>query len=185
MSVESIVNQALDQIGHPRHIGNIWDGSPPARVALNLWAQTRDSLFVRFKPDWARKDSVLTLVKSAPGIAGGTAAYDLTPWSTAYPPLPWLYEYDSPDDCLYPLQIKSKSFFLPVWRPRAIPFRHTSESILTNTPNAILTYIYPVLDPDTWESDFVDAMVQVLGQKMQAEFVKGSPPKEEKDGNPS
>jgi hypothetical protein len=185
MSIEDVVNQALDQLGYPRHIGNIYEGSPAARVALDVWQQTRNSLFTRVRPDWAKKDAVLTLSKSAPNIAGGTAAYDLTPWSTTYPPLPWLYEYRSPSDCLYPLQIKTRQFFLPIWRPRAITFRHAENTILTNAPNAILTYVYAVLDPDLWESDFTDLMVQMLAQKMQAEFAKGTPMKEEKDGNPS
>ena len=35
MTIESIVNQALDRIGYKRHLGNIWDGSPAARIALD------------------------------------------------------------------------------------------------------------------------------------------------------
>ncbi len=177
MTIETIVNNALDQIGYARHIGSIWEGSLPARVALDLWAQTRDGLLTRLAPDWAKKDATLTLLRSAPNIAGATAEYDLTLWgATNSPPLPWLYEYQTPSDCIKPLQIKSTPLFLPVWRPRAQPFRHTVgsgfETILTNTPNAILTYIVRVQDPDLWQNDFTEVMIQVLGQKMQAEFSK-------------
>ena len=66
MSIESIVNQALDRIGYKRHIGNIWDGTVAARVALDAWAETRDALLVRTKPEWARDDIALEVLKSAP-----------------------------------------------------------------------------------------------------------------------
>lgn len=175
MTIETVVNNALDQIGYARHIGSIWEGTPPARVALDLWAQTRDSLLLRLEPEWARKDAKLVQNKAAPNVAGSTANYDVIPWSDTYPPLPWLYEYFTPADCLYPLQVKASVLTLPNWRPRAIPFRHVIDVvdvILTNEPNAILIYIARVLDPDLWESDFTDAMIQLLAQKMQAEFAK-------------
>lgn len=187
MSIENVVNQALDQIGYPRHIGSIFDGTPAARVALDLWGQTRDSLLYTLQPEWAKKDEKLILSKEAPNIQGGTAQYDLTPWSSIYPPLPWLYEYTAPTDCIKPLHIKTTPLFLPVWQPRAYIFRHistsTTETILTNAPDAILTYIHRLLDPDDWEFDFKDAMIQLLARKMQAEFAKGTQPKEAKDAD--
>lgn len=190
MSVESVVNQALDQIGYGRHIGSIMEGTLPARVALDLWAQTRDSLLNKLEPNWARRDAKLVVFKQAPNISGGTAEYDvLTPWSDTYPPLPWLYEYAVPTDCIKPLQIKTQVLFLPIWRPRAQLYRYVitdvGESILANTPDAILTYIYKVLNPDSWYDDFRDMMIQLLAQKMQAEFAKGQPMKAEEDGNPA
>lgn len=175
MTIETVVNNALDQIGYSRHIGSIREGSPTARVALDLWAQTRDSLLRRLEPDWARKDGKLVQSKAAPNVSGSTAQYDLIPWSSTYPPLPWLYEYASPTDCVKPLQVKPSVLTLPIWRPRAIPFRHiidTVDVILTNEPNAILTYIWRVTDTDLWEADFTDGMIQLLAQKMQAEFAK-------------
>jgi hypothetical protein len=44
MTVENICNQALDVIGYARHIGNIYEGSKAARVALDLYVQTRDEV---------------------------------------------------------------------------------------------------------------------------------------------
>ena len=187
MSIESIVNNALDEIGYSRHIGNIMEGSTAARVALDLWGQTRDSLLFQAEPHWARKDAPLTLLKQAPDIQGSTAQYDLIPWSDIYPPLPWLYEYALPDDNLKPLQIKPQLAFLPAWRPRAQPFRHvvvgSSETLLTNTPGAILTYIYKVLDPDQWHQDFQDAVIHTLAKKMQAEFAKSPMPAAKREDN--
>lgn len=175
MTIETIVNNALDQMGYSRHIGSIYEGTPTARVALDLWGQTRDSLLNRMEPDWARKDAKLVQNKVAPAVSGSTAQYDLIPWSNIYPPLPWLYEYLSPSDCVKPLQVKPSVLTLPIWKPRAIPFRHvidTVETILTNEPNAILIYTARVLDPDLWQNDFTDMMIQLLAQKMQAEFAK-------------
>lgn len=182
MTVENVVNQALDQIGYVRHIGNIYDGSPAARVALNIWAQTRDSLLESLNPDWARKDVALALLRAAPNIQGSTANYT-GPWDASFnPPLPWLYEYETPVDCLRPLQIKTQRFFLPVWRPRPNTFRQvttsTTDTILTNTHPAILTYIARILDPDAWHETFRDAMIQLLARKMQAEFAKSAPPQQ-------
>ena len=189
MTIESIVNQALDQIGYARHVGNIMEGSQAARVALDLWGQTRDSLLASMEPDWARKDAKLSVLKSAPNIVGPTAQYDLIPWSDIYPPLPWLYEYSTPTDLVKPLQIKPSQAFIPVWRPRAQPYRYiidaTAGTCLSNTPDAILTYIYQVLDPDLWHEDFRDGIIQMLAQKMQAAFAKGAPMKEREDADAS
>lgn len=165
MSIEDVCNQALDGVGYPRPIGSIWEGTRAARLALDVWAETRDVLLRNLRPDWSIKDEVLTLDKSAPanGYAPGT------PWTDSYPPIPWLYEYDAPDDCLHPLQVKAQPIVLPVWRPRAIPFRVTvGYTILTNQADAVLTYISRVLDPDDWHEDFVEAMVQALMQKFQS-----------------
>ena len=186
MSIESIVNNALDEIGYSRHIGNIMEGSAAARVALDLWGQTRDTLLFTLEPHWARKDEKLILLKQAPDIQGSTAQYDLIPWSDAYPPLPWLYEYSLPDDNIKPLQIKAPMAFLPQWRPRAQTFRYvvvaSSETLLTNTADAILTYIYKVLDPDMWHQDFQDAMISALGKKMMNEFGKRAPAEQQQRG---
>src|SRR6185436_14394602 len=110
MSIESVVNQALDRIGYKRHIGSIWDGSIAARVALNAWAETRDALLVRTQPEWAREDMALEVLKSAPELG-----YDeQTPWEAGvYPDLPWLYEYAQPDICLVPLALKPRPHTLP------------------------------------------------------------------------
>jgi hypothetical protein len=72
-TIEGICNQALDVIGYTRHIGNIYEGTKAARIALNLWKQTRDALLSSIAPDWAKIDAPLTLLKSAPNINNGMA----------------------------------------------------------------------------------------------------------------
>lgn len=174
-SIESICNQALDVIGYSRHIGNIYEGTKAARIALNLWRQTRDSLLSATKPDWAKKDAPLLVLKSAPNINNGMADYIGIPWTDTYPPIPWLYEYEYPSDCLEPLQIKIVTGFLPIWRPRARPFRvnfdASMRTILTNESNAILIYIAQVLDPGDWHEEFQELMVMTLAKKFEPELM--------------
>jgi len=184
MTIESVVNQALDRIGYKRHIGSIWDGSTAARVALNAWAETRDALLVRTKPEWARDDVPLEVLKRAPPY------YDeQTPWDPVlHPDLPWLYEYAQPDNCLVPLALKPRPHTLPVWRPHAMRFRvKTDESnyvLLGNDPAPILTCIVHTHDPDVWYEDFKEVMIVTLAKKF--EVALGHPTakqQEPKDAN--
>lgn len=183
-SIESIVNQAFDVIGFKRHIGNILEGSTHARIALNAWGQTRDNLLQKMRPDWSHKDAVLTLLKSAP--AGGYAGVI---WSSTYPEIPWLYEYQEPTDCVEPLQIKTTPLNVPIWRPRAVPFRvvydapSDNRNLLCNEPNAILVYVAQVFDPSDWHNDFIDAMIATLAEKFKIELGDKSMMREKQDAN--
>lgn len=168
-TIETICNQALDEIGYERHIGHIYEGTRAARALLNAWGQTRDGLLEVVQPDWARKSDNLVLVKSAPNIVNDTAEYPV--WTSAYPDFPWLYEYAYPADCITPLQIATVNLSVPVWRPRAKPFRVASNNrILTNIPNAILVYVAKVTDPDEWHSAFIEMMITTLAKKIEAEL---------------
>lgn len=180
LSIEGICNQSLDFIGYPRHIGNIYEGSKAARMALDSWGEVRDLALSTTQPGWARADAALPLLKSAPQYA-----YDAgLPWTNAYPPIPWLFEYDIPDDCIVPLAVKPQPY-LPIYRPRYIPFRAqngatNSYTILTNINPAILTYIKRVLDPNEWDLDFVELMVQGLAKRFHAGLGKPMPQPQEK-----
>src|SRR5579863_3833225 len=80
-SVEQVVNLALERIGYPKRIGSIYEGSLAAREALTIYAETRDQLLRLINPDFARKTEALAL--------SGQAA-----------PVPWLYSYVYPVDCI-------------------------------------------------------------------------------------
>lgn len=175
MTIENICNQALDVIGYPRKIGNIYEGTKAARAFLNTWVETRDALLDKVQPDWAKTDTTLTLLKLAPGIINGSANYGLAGWNTSYPQIPWLYEYQYPANCITPLQVKSPLGVLPIWRPRARPFREnfsaSGRTILTNEPAAILIYIAVVSDPDAWHNEFTEMMIMALAKKVEAEVM--------------
>lgn len=174
-TIEGICNEALDLVGYKRHIGSVWEGTVAATIALNVWGSTRDSLLEAMSPEWAIKDSVLTLLKSAPADQ-----YQSIAWTSAYPPLPWLYEYEYPTDCLRPLQIKARQLSLPVWRPRPVVFRLANDAatgarvLVANEPAAILTYTSVVKDPNIWTDTFITAMVQALAQAFKSLVPSGA-----------
>lgn len=168
-TVETICNQALDAIGYSRHIGNIYEGTKAARAFLNCYVEVRDALLSTLRPDWAWTEKALVLTRQAPNIINNTANYD-NGWNDTFPPLPWLYEYAYPDDCLEPDMILTQVLFLPIWRPRAITYRMTPSTILTNEPNAILRYIRVVKNPDDWQRDFYEAMVMALAKRLEPEL---------------
>jgi hypothetical protein len=174
-TIEGICNQALDVIGYTRHIGNIYEGTKASRVALDIWSETRDALLQTMRPDWSRQDIRLTLRKAAPNIVNGMADYTGVPWVEAtHPALPWLYEYVYPTNCIEPLQIKNDTLFLPVWRPQPKTFRVRSITgtmvILTNAVSAILVCVAKVTDPNLWHEEFIEAMIQILARKFEAEL---------------
>lgn len=183
MTIEGVCNQALDLIGYKRHITSVWDGSKAARIALNTWSETRDALLATQQPRWAKRDTVLVLLRQAPSDFGAG-------WSTAVPDIPWLYEYDTPEDCLVPLTIKAVPMILPVWRPRPVSFRAKRNSvdqkytILTNQADAILTCIYSVRDPDLWEPEFTEMVIRGLAQKFNVGLGERPMPRQQQQEQP-
>ncbi len=169
-TVELVANMALDEIGYPRRIGSIYEGSEASRIALDLWAQTRDTLLRQGAPDWATAEAILTQLKAAPGIINGSAVYPDTGWTSASPDPPWLYEYQCPADCVEPMQVRRRPLFLPEWRPRNIPWRQKpgTRTILCNEANALLVYTKQVLDPNDWQVDFVMTFVAAMAKQMEA-----------------
>lgn len=181
-TIENVINQALDLVGYSDHVGNIYEGSKASVIALNCWGHTRDMLLMEAQPVWSKKDVQLTLLKSAPSINNGYADYSGGPWNpTTNPELPWLYQYQYPVDCLLPLQIKLSPRFVPIWKPRAKPFRPafdavtTNHVLLCNEANAILIYIAQVLDPNDWYQDFTELMIQALVKKFEVELGRPLP----------
>jgi hypothetical protein len=170
-TIEALCNEALDAIGYRRYIGNIYEGSAAARIALNAWETTRDGLLARAEPDWARQDAPLELLASAPSITGAFANYDLEPWSDQYPPLPWLYAYRLPDDCIKTLLVKRRPFTVPVFMPRYVPYLcRNTDTLFCNITDAILVYVRRALDPTAWEVAFQGAMVAALAEHFRAQL---------------
>lgn len=169
LTVEGLCNQALDMIGFKgRRIGSMYDGTPAARVALEVYSFTRDQLLNLEVPYWAQRSTQLTLVATAPDNYSGE-------WTPALPPLDYKYSYIFPNDCVQPLLILVTPVFRPIWRPRFIPFDVFSVSpdtryIVTNAPNAVLVYTGQVNDPNLWQEDFTMKVIAALAQKFQAKL---------------
>lgn len=165
-----VVNLALARIGYKDRIGNIYEGSAPAKAALDVYSQTRDEI-LRIE-DWgfAGRDMVMTLLKQAP-----VEGYFPTPWDPAlHPPIGFLFEYAYPDDCLKVRAIKPSAIFALNYDPQPRPFRITNDAayapprrvILSNVENAVLVYTGQVTDPKTWEPNFVEAFSAALGRRL-------------------
>lgn len=170
---EEISNLALDAISWPRSIGNIYDGTKEARVALRLYGQTRDDL-LRMK-DWpfARQAVALMLLRTA--TVGG---YVTQVWNAATnPPPPWIYEYAYPTGCILLRAVRPVPFVIPEFDPKPHIFvlgndTVTNEQvILTNLANAQAVYTGQVTDMTQWEPGFVQALVAALALQFQKALV--------------
>lgn len=170
-SPEDCVNDALVRIGYKRRIGNIYEGSAAAKVALDIYSQTRDAMLRDGDWGFARRDISLTLLKSAP-IGGYIPP---TVWSNIYPPVPWPYEYTYPGDCLKIRNIITPPLFIPNYDPRSSNYVVANDTaysparkvILCNVgPAALMRYTGQVTDPSTWEPLFSEALSAALARRL-------------------
>lgn len=180
MNAANICNKALAEIGRDLQIGDFYDGSPAASVALNLYSQARDDL-LRLK-DWpfAGRTALLTLLKQA-------QIPPLNPWDETQPVPPWQYEYAYPSDCIYLRYLRPQPNAFGGWddfEPVPILFRIANDLvssvqtkvILTNMPVAMAIYTAQVTDPDLWEPGFVQSLVETLAQKFAVKFTETAAP---------
>lgn len=172
MSPEDVCNIALRRIGWTVPIGNIYEGSPAARAAVEFYVHERDELTVSEDWQFARQEVSLGLpIKTAP--VGG---YAVTPWSAAYPLLPWIYEYPYPADCLKIRSVRGSPALIPVFDPvpniftiANDPSLSPSRVVLTNLLTPIACVTAPIADPTLWspEPRFTEALVQRLALRFQ------------------
>ncbi len=169
---EDLVNDALVRIGWrgPR-VGSLYDGSEPAKVALDLYGQTRDQLLRNGNWSFAQRDASLAATKTAP--AGG---YVTAPWTNAYPPVPWQYQYDYPGDCLKIRSIKKPPLFIPEWEPKNVNYDVFNDNSDTDAvvkaiiadvgPTILIVYTGQVVDPTNWEASFCETFSAELARRM-------------------
>lgn len=165
-----VVNGALVRLGRKNRIGSLYDGSRAAKAALDIFGQTRDEL-LRTR-DWGFAGHTAALddpLKTAP--VGG---YGATVWSDTYPPLPWIYEYAYPDDCVKVRALKQTPGLIPAFDPRPRVFSIADDVIeevsqrviLTNVYQAICVYTRQVTDPLQWDVLFTEAMCAALARRL-------------------
>lgn len=168
-SPADVLNISLRRMGYRLRVGSLYEGSYAAKQALDLYAQTRDELLRQNDWGFAERNVTMTLLKQAP-----PAYIPPTTWSDAYPPLPWLFEYVYPLDCLKVRSVKAVPLFIPNFDPQTQVFSVDNDNslsppakvILCNVPNAVLVYTGQVTDPTAWESDFVEALAASLGRRL-------------------
>lgn len=174
-----IVNDALVRLGVKQRIGNLFDGSAASKAALDIYGQTRDQQLRAGEWGFARRDVSMTLLKSAP-----TSGYSGDWNPTEYPPLPWRFAYEYPDDCLKVRAIRPPLIFLPDFDPQPIVYDtpnvptdddppSTVKVIVCNVEDAILTYTGQVTDPTLWETTFVEAFSASLARRLAEVIASG------------
>ncbi len=183
-----ICNMALGQIGEQITIQSISPPKPPT-VAANtaaLYYAPKISSLMRAAPwNFTRATRSLTLLKSAMDLSTGAP-------SANPPPLPFLFEYLYPPECLdarfiprfsnlntssvsssvTPLTTAPNATFWPVLTaevPATFVVAMDTDSngnqikvILTDEPFAILVYTARIDDCNLWDANFVDAAVHTL-----------------------
>jgi hypothetical protein len=166
-SPADIVNAALAQIGYKNRVGSLFEGSRAAKNALDIYGQTRDQLLRQGDWPFAQRDLVGNLIKSAP--VGGYVPP--TVWDeVSYPPLPWLFEYTYPSDCIKVRAVKPQPIFIPNFSPQPYLFAVANDGnqrvILSMVGNAVITYVGQVTNPTDMPVDFVEAFVAALGRRL-------------------
>ena len=167
-SVEDILNMALRRIAFPTPIGFIYEGSNVARVGIEIYGQTRDELLRSFDWDFARQAVGLALTKTAPVGGYGYG----TPWTSAYPPPPWVYQYAYPAGCLLLRSVRPTPIIIPVMDPQPNVFTlgddASGKMILTNLAGAQAVFTGQIVDVTQWNASFTEAIVAALATRFQA-----------------
>lgn len=165
-----LVNMSLRRIGYKLSVGSLYEGSEASAFALDIYAQTRDEFLRASDADFSEGNIALQLLKQAPD---GGYVPPIT-WSDAYPPLPWVFEYAYPDDCLKVRSIRPQAIFVMEFDPHPITYSLSNDNsftpaqkvLLCNTPSALLTYTRRVTDLTNWEPDSIEAFAAALGRRL-------------------
>lgn len=168
-SATDVVNAALVRIGKDS-IGNLYDGSREAQLALAIYGQTRDEQLRLFDWGFAERSVSLAVLKTAP--VGGYIPPKV--WTPAYPPPNWIYEYAYPSDCLKVRALMRTAFIIPVFNPSPVIFEIANDNamappakvILCNIGSAQLVYTGRITDPNLWEADFTEALIAALARRL-------------------
>jgi hypothetical protein len=89
--IADVINQSLDACGSMVTIGDPEEGTREAQVALRAYGQCLRQMLRAANWDFARKQAPLTLLADATGQTSGVGSVV---------PVPWIYEYQYPVDCM-------------------------------------------------------------------------------------
>lgn len=178
-----VVNIALAEIGAQASISSFSEGSNEANVAALFYTPKIQALHRSAHWNCTRFQAALTLLKAAVGTPENPTGDTLD-----QPPLPWLYEFAYPNDCLkaryivpiysnsgpaIPLTTAPATAFQPLWASPPPPFvvatdldadGNTVRVILTDKQQAQLVYTKDyTADPNLWDPQFLGAATSFLG----------------------
>jgi len=156
-SPEDCINLALVRIGYKTRVGSVWEGSLASKVALSIYAQTRDA--VLREGDWQFAEQI------TPAALTGNAA-----------PFPWSSEYVYPSNCIKVRNLFQATYAADTNNPSptlwTVADSGTSAKVIwSKTPNATLVYTAQVTNPANWDPGFVEALVAALGRRLAAVLV--------------
>lgn len=174
---EDVVNAALIEAGQTRRIADIYEGGLAA-VALQIYGQTRDELLRSRDWPFNRRTAALALLKGPPPPGGYNPNQ---PWTSAFPPRGWLYEYAFPADCLKLGGLFPAPGLMFELDPHPALFRIDNDNafvpaqkvVLANLPSALAVYRAQVTDPATWEAGFAETLVKALAAKLAKALLQG------------
>ena len=177
----NIVNQALLAVGSQSQISSFTEGTPQANAASTLFTP-RFTALARSAPwNCLRQEATLTLLAAAQGTPENPDGTILP-----LPPVPWLYSYQLPSDCLqmryivpslpapnsgvplFPVNTNAATWLqTPGQIPYAVAYSTDSNGnplqvILTNQTQAVAVYTVNQPNPSIWDSLFEQAMVATL-----------------------
>jgi hypothetical protein len=164
-----LTNLALRRIGYKLRVASLYDGSLAAKQVLDIYAQTRDQLLRTNDWGFAERNVAMTLQKSAP-VGGYVPPVTWNP--NTNPPIPYLFQYARPADCLKIRSVKQTPLFVPNFDPQPNVFGEANDPllnaqvILCNVPNALLVYTGQITDPASWDADCIQALVDELGKAL-------------------
>lgn len=170
-SPAQVCNYALRKAGFKNRIGSLYDGTDQAKACLDIYGQCRDRLLATGEWDFAQRTVLGTLLKQAPTIP---PSYIATPWSEAFPALPWAYEYAYPSDAVQIRGVKQQPITIPNFEPKYNNFSVTNDEglsppqkvVLCNVPNAIIFYAGQVTAPQDWNVAFTEALADSLADPL-------------------
>lgn len=180
----SLCNLALGQIVARTQITGLNPPSPPNNVAATtmaaLYQLQADAVFRAAHWNCARKQGSLTLLRAAVGTPENPSG------ALPAPPIPWLYEYGYPDDCLKvrfvipmpslqglgvaPIMTSVGVNFMPSVTT-ALPFVLAVDTndvgdqirvLLTNAPRAQAVYTARISNVDLWDPSLQNAVIGAL-----------------------
>jgi hypothetical protein len=176
-NIVSVCNISLLSIGAQAQISNLTENSTQANACNTLYQFVYEQLARTALWNCLRQQAVLTLIQAAQGTPENPTG-SLFP----QPPIPWLYAYSLPSNCLQARYIvpsfpsTGNSPISPAyvaaaaWLPGAgqIPFQvaygtdslnNPIQIILTNQTQAQLVYTVNQPNPQIWDADFTAAYV--------------------------
>lgn len=168
---QDAVNNALRRVGYKKRIGNLFDGSAAARVALDLYGQTRDQMLHGNDWSFSERNVTATLLKAAPEHG----YFPPNMWNPSVnPSLPWLFSYSYPQDAIKIRAVRGQPLFVMNFDPQPNVFTTENDNtftppqrvILCNVPDAVLVYTGRITDLTVWDEDAVEAFSAALGRRL-------------------